>query len=265
MGEAPTGGGQIDFLGIGSQKAATTWLYKHLKSHPAVRFPARKEVHYWDLEWPAGVPVAEYLARFPKPERGVRQGEITPRYSVIDPSAVAALAEALPKVRVFCTVRNPIARAWSHAQMVRRYAWLDPDEASPQFYLDVCLSADSCRRGDFTAWLATWRSVVPEKRLLVIDYEDIASDPRGVLARLASFLRVDADEFEQREDEGLRRKVPAGRVVKGERRRPPPPELLDALRRHYRPMMAAMGEVLGRDVSSWLEWDGTEGDAGGGA
>jgi hypothetical protein len=30
----------LDFLGIGAQKAGTTWLYERLSQHPAVRFPA---------------------------------------------------------------------------------------------------------------------------------------------------------------------------------------------------------------------------------
>src|SRR5262249_41035314 len=37
-----------DFLGIGAQKAATTWLYENLKRHPEIEFPAGKEVHFWD-------------------------------------------------------------------------------------------------------------------------------------------------------------------------------------------------------------------------
>lgn len=31
-----------DFLGIGSQKAGTTWLYTHLGSHPELDFPATR-------------------------------------------------------------------------------------------------------------------------------------------------------------------------------------------------------------------------------
>ena len=38
----------LDFLGIGAQKAATTWLYANLDLHPQIAFPAGKEVHFWD-------------------------------------------------------------------------------------------------------------------------------------------------------------------------------------------------------------------------
>ena len=36
-----------DFIGIGAQKAGTTWLHRNLQLHPQIWMP-RKEVHYFD-------------------------------------------------------------------------------------------------------------------------------------------------------------------------------------------------------------------------
>jgi sulfotransferase family protein len=36
-----------DFIGIGAQKAGTTWLHRNLQAHPKIHMP-RKEVHYFD-------------------------------------------------------------------------------------------------------------------------------------------------------------------------------------------------------------------------
>jgi hypothetical protein len=36
-----------DFIGIGAQKAGTTWLHRNLQDHPQIFMP-RKEVHYFD-------------------------------------------------------------------------------------------------------------------------------------------------------------------------------------------------------------------------
>jgi hypothetical protein len=36
-----------DFIGIGAQKAGTTWLYQNLRAHPQVYMP-RKELHYFN-------------------------------------------------------------------------------------------------------------------------------------------------------------------------------------------------------------------------
>ena len=37
-----------DFLGIGAQKAGTTWLSHNLQLHPEVWMPPVKELHYFD-------------------------------------------------------------------------------------------------------------------------------------------------------------------------------------------------------------------------
>ena len=37
-----------DFIGIGAQKAGTTWLGRNLQAHPEVWMPRLKEVHYFD-------------------------------------------------------------------------------------------------------------------------------------------------------------------------------------------------------------------------
>jgi hypothetical protein len=44
-----------DFIGIGAQKAGTTWLSRNLQLHPEVWMPAIKELHYFDerIEDPA--------------------------------------------------------------------------------------------------------------------------------------------------------------------------------------------------------------------
>lgn len=37
-----------DFLGIGAQKAGTTWLWENLRQHPEIWTPPVKELHYFD-------------------------------------------------------------------------------------------------------------------------------------------------------------------------------------------------------------------------
>ena len=37
-----------DFLGIGMQKAGTSWMYEQLKKHPSIWLPERKELHFFD-------------------------------------------------------------------------------------------------------------------------------------------------------------------------------------------------------------------------
>lgn len=52
-------GHPVDFLGVGMQRAATTWLANSLRSHPEVWLPPRKELHYFSRS--RRFPSANYL------------------------------------------------------------------------------------------------------------------------------------------------------------------------------------------------------------
>jgi Sulfotransferase family len=52
-------------IGVGAQKAATTWLATYLASHPEVYVPEIKELHYFDYRFgPEFVPRKQLQARF---------------------------------------------------------------------------------------------------------------------------------------------------------------------------------------------------------
>lgn len=245
---------RVDFLGIGSQKAATTWLFHELRGHPRTRFPVGKEFHYWDVHRSAGLSAERYFGRFPPRRRGVRQGYITPRYAVLPSDTIAAMAEAMPNVKLFCTVRNPLPRVWSALEMVRNFGRLDPTETSERFYLDQIRSQESIRRSDFSQWLVNWRAHFPAERLHVIEYDDISADPRQVLVALAGYLGIDPGHFATRAEDALRQNRNPGRPT--DVSSVPPPAVVEELRAVYAPRIPAMSEALGRDVSAWLEWDG---------
>lgn len=42
-----------DFIGIGAPRAATTWLYNILSTHPEIWLPPLKELHYFDVKDPS--------------------------------------------------------------------------------------------------------------------------------------------------------------------------------------------------------------------
>src|SRR5437660_5727636 len=112
------------FLGIGSMRCGSTWLYEVLKCHPDIRVSDRKEMNFFfmremlqhDLEW--------YEAHFepgnggePKPVRG----EISPVYARLKAWQVNRIANLLPDLRVILTLRHPIERAWSQVLLELGY------------------------------------------------------------------------------------------------------------------------------------------------
>ena len=55
----------LDFLGIGTQKAGTSWIVGNLKAHLSVWTPILKEIHYFDVLY-AGTGRTDRLRRFDK-------------------------------------------------------------------------------------------------------------------------------------------------------------------------------------------------------
>lgn len=238
----------LDFVGIGAQKCGTTWLHENLSQHPQIRFPGGKEIHFWDAQRHLGVDW--WLGLFPEAPAEVRQGEITPAYGMLDEETIAAIRTAVPALRLFYSVRNPIARAWSSAQMALGRAEMTLDEASDAWFIDHFRSAGSRRRGDFPSTLARWRSVFPADAFHLIVFDDIQATPRQVLIDLAVHLGVAPDHFERMDEAVLRRPVFEG---PGHDLRP---SLLTALRDLYAPQIHQLAGLIGRDLTDWLEWDG---------
>jgi hypothetical protein len=233
----------LGFLGIGAQKAATTWLFELLARHPQVRFPAGKEVHFWDQKRERGI--EWWLGLFSDPTPGVLQGEITPAYALLERDDIAEIRERVPEVKLFYSIRNPMERAWSAALMALQRAELEQGEASDQWFIDHFRSRGSLARGDYEGCLRRWSSVFPREQLLVLLYDEIVRQPRSVLVGLAGHLGIDAGFFGRLPESELRRPAFPGPDVPIRR------SLLPALRELYEGRIDAVAKLLGRDLGAW--------------
>lgn len=235
----------IDFLGIGAQKAGTTWLYRQLDRHPEIAFPAGKEVHYWDSN-PKADP-RTYLSLFAGSRPGQRRGEITPAYATLDESTIRSIHMAAPQLKILFVLRNPIERAWSSALMALKRAEMKFHEASDQWFLDHFRSEGSRERGDYETTLRRWRSVFPDHQIAVFRYEQICSEPLALLVRCARHIGVDPSHFEAMPKTLLTERVFAGPALGIG------PALEEELLRMYRPAILSLERYLAWDLSDWLK------------
>lgn len=106
------------FLGIGSMRCGSTWLYEALKCHPDIQLSKAKELDFFflpkmlkrDLHW--------YVSRFQSGESELPKrvrGEISPLYARLKQGQVDRIAQLLPDARIILTLRHPIDRVWSQA------------------------------------------------------------------------------------------------------------------------------------------------------
>ena len=242
-----------DFLGIGAQKAGTTWLHRMLKRHPQIGFAQGdagnlKEVHFWDKKQERGLDW--YVSLF---QSDRIMGDITPAYAILPARTVRSIYELNPRVRMIYILRNPVERAWSAALMTLRMRQtgsrasgaVDLSRAEPGFFLRHFEAPGSLARGHFADTLKTWFSVFPREALLVLRYESVSADPRGVLAACASHIGADAGFFRAMDEAVLRQRAFAS---EGERL---PRPLYEHLLKRYDAPNRELEALLGWDLADW--------------
>jgi hypothetical protein len=232
----------LTFLGIGAQKAGTTWLYAQLKKHPRIGFPLGKEAHFWNrLNDPRQIET--YLAGFDDPD--LSQGEITPAYALLPVVTIARIHQVAPRLRLIYLLRNPIERAWSAALMALARAEMTLDEASDAWFVDHFRSSGSLRRGDYASCIRNWRQVFPADQLLLERYEAIRAEPEALLRRCCAHIGVAPPEPALLA--GCRERVFVG---PGHALRP---TLRQVLIEIYRPLLRELERELGEDFGDWLQ------------
>ncbi|MGH9179074.1 MAG: sulfotransferase family protein [Acidimicrobiales bacterium] len=175
--------GPPDFVGIGVQKAGTTWWASLIDAHPGVyAHPCfHKELHYFDRFW--AEPFTEdhvpgYHAWFPRPP-GKRTGCWTPDY--LHQHWVAPLLHAAaPEARLLVLVRDPVERYVSGVTHDVSRGDRRPAVAAVAF-----------GRGFCTAALERYERYFGRDRLLVLQYEACREAPESALAETFAFLGLE--------------------------------------------------------------------------
>jgi len=229
--------GPPDFVGIGAQKAGTTWWYGLVVAHPGVwsRPDVHKERHFLSRFGATSFGPEEakaYHGWFPR-RRGTIAGEWTPEY-LYCPWVPGLLDEAAPGARLLLILRDPVERFCSGVAHERR-------EAGAR---GAATTAEALSRGFYHQAMSHWWRHFDDSRLLVLQYERCAADPEGQLAQTYRFLGLD-DSFVP---PAIRRPVSVTRKGK--------PTLSDDVRRRlvemYLPDVMALSERLPQlDLSLW--------------
>jgi hypothetical protein len=173
--------GAPDFVGIGVQKAGTTWWYTLMLSHPDVSSHSdiHKERHFFDRFGSRSFgtsDISDYHGWFPR-SPGTRAGEWTPdyfSYAWVPP----LLQRAAPDTRLLLLLRDPIDRFFSGLAHQRR-AGLPCDGAT---------MADAFERGMYHRFLTSWQEYFSADQILVLQFEQCVADTDGQLARTFEFL-----------------------------------------------------------------------------
>lgn len=191
---------RVRFLVCGTQKGGTSALYEHLKQHPEIYMPERKELHFFDADhfrrsW---VGDSRYHASFRHALAGQLCGEATPSYMYWQ-DAPRRIWEYNPHMKLLLVLRNPIERAFSHWHMERVKG-----RETLSFSDAIHSERDRCRRAlplqdPFRSYVdrgfyleqlrRIWRHF-PEDQVLVLRHEELRNELRRALGAVSTFLGI---------------------------------------------------------------------------
>jgi len=182
------------FLGIGSMRCGSTWLYEALKLHPDVRMSDCKEMDFFFMPQMLQHDLSWYEAHFrpnngsePKPIRG----EISPRYARLKEWQVNRIAELLPELRIILTLRHPIERVWS--QTLYDFGRLQGRDVRKLGLVELLrqlerprsrLSSDYCRTIRF------WSNAFGKNALHVGLFDELRNDPTSYVNGILRHIGV---------------------------------------------------------------------------
>ena len=178
-----------DFMCIGAQKSATSWLYGCLGKHPEVYMARPKEIHFFDLPINYRNGLGWYSNHFLFSGKK-KKGEITPAYSILGDDEIRFIKKIMPNLKLIYLLRNPIERAWSQAKMELMLIPSKKFEEVPQqeFYNHFD-NIGSLLRGDYAQCLKNWYVHFNKESILVDFYENVSLDPKFLISRIVRVYR----------------------------------------------------------------------------
>jgi hypothetical protein len=206
------------FIIIGAQRCGTTSLYDYLSHHPQIIPSPVKELFYFDDYYTR--PIEWYKSFFPtkkeqeKLERdlvaSVITGEASPSY-FFHPYAAKRIKETLPQIKLILVLRDPIERAYSHYNHIKRLnreplsfeeaiekeeQRITPDIeklAKDEFYkADQRRDYSYLTRGYYAKQLKEWFKHFPKEQLLIVQSEEFYKNTPRVYNEIVEYLGLNS-------------------------------------------------------------------------
>jgi hypothetical protein len=224
-----------DFVGVGVQKAGTTWWTKLLREHPKLEVPV-KELHFFDGMSSTAVEdcPTELYARLFRRSTGALSGEFTPAY-IFWPWIPPLLRAAAPSAKILVMLRDPVERYRSGLAQVSQMGHEVTDTVHEEHK----------RRGFYGEQLERLFEYFAKENVLVLQYEKCASETLHYYRETLRFLGLRNVSFRPA---SLNKKVNRSRIQKIELDPDSRQELVNAYRDDLARVAALVPEI---DLALW--------------
>jgi len=196
----------MDFLVVGAQKCATSWLYYCLRDHPEVQLPEDKQEDVYlggDLHREYGT---EWYFKQVGGD-GHRIGDVSVDY-LFDPRSPQAIHEAIPNTKIIASFRHPIDRAVSSyywnlrrgnvremnvGNGMRRVLQKGQEAEQPDLPYDSSnYYVNILARGLYDIQVRRYLEYFAPDQLFLLPYDQIEQQDPKILDRIYEFVGVDS-------------------------------------------------------------------------
>ena len=178
-----------DFIGIGVQKCATSWINRILSSHPQIVMPTYdtdKETRYFSCFYDRGY--EWYERHFSHKEGMMVSGEFSTSY-FYNHDIPQRIYDYNPAMKLIVCFREPLSRIISNHKHELRMKNI----SGRNMYLDNALSNNPMyvHQSLYYTHLKKWLEVFPQEQLLILIHEEIVCNYDHFIKELFQFLDVD--------------------------------------------------------------------------
>lgn len=174
---------KANFIGIGAQKCASTWLYGALAQFPDVYVSDRKEVDFFSYFYDHGY--EWYERHFAEGAQRRFRGEVSPSYFISSDAPQRAHLYNRDLL-ILVTLRDPVERAYSNHLHEVRAGHLSG--ANLVFETAIENNPLYLNQGRYAHHLQRWFATFPREQIHVTFQEDVKADSLAQTRRLAAFM-----------------------------------------------------------------------------
>jgi Sulfotransferase domain len=174
-----------DFIAIGPPRTGTTWLHGVLYRRACLP-EGIKETRFFDMFYSCGLDW--YLKYFRARSSEQFAGELSPTY-FYSREARERIARQIPSCKIICTLREPVARAYSHYRKLRAVG-----QIGGSILEEITNCPDLREASRYTFHLRAWQELFPES-VGTFFYDDLEANPQEFVDTICRFIGVEPLEL----------------------------------------------------------------------
>jgi len=187
-----------NFFIVGAAKAGTTSLYAWLRQHPQVYMSPVKEPHYFSRDLVENVRFVirkerDYLKLFRRAAGYKAIGEASASYLPFGRIVAERIKAAVPHARILIILRDPVERCFADYLMHVRTG------REPRSFYEALVKSPLSKVyiQRYAQPVSDYLGIFGKENVLVLMFEDLKSNPRGLLKQVAQFLDIDEEPMMQ--------------------------------------------------------------------